>query len=173
MHTRSWRRVVAGLAVVGLLAAGCADDADQAEPDLPDTPEPTDVTERPDVSTIVATDPEDEPPDALVRQDVVEGDGDEANPGTVVTVQYVGLSWSTGEEFDASWDRQQPFSFEIGAGQVIAGWEQGVVGMRVGGRRVLTIPPELAYGDRGVAGAIEPGETLVFVIDLLDVEPVG
>ncbi len=84
-------------------------------------------------------------------------------------MQYVGHSWSTQRQFDASWDRGQPFSFELGAGMVIRGWDQGVAGMKVGGRRRLTIPPHLGYGARGAGGAIEPNETLVFVVDLLDV----
>ncbi|MFA9444197.1 FKBP-type peptidyl-prolyl cis-trans isomerase [Egicoccus sp. AB-alg6-2] len=111
------------------------------------------------------------PPDDLVTNDLVVGDGDEATVGSRVTVQYVGVAWSTGEEFDASWDRGQPFSFTLGAQDVIAGWDQGVEGMRVGGRRQLIIPPDLAYGDRGAGnGVIAPGETLVFVVDLLDVQ---
>jgi FKBP-type peptidyl-prolyl cis-trans isomerases 1 len=84
-------------------------------------------------------------------------------------VHYVGVSFSTGKEFDSSWNRQQPFAFRLGAGEVIAGWDQGVAGMRVGGRRQLTIPARLAYGDRGAGGVIKPGETLVFVVDLLGV----
>lgn len=90
-------------------------------------------------------------------------------PGRTVTVHYVGVSWATGRQFDASWDRDEPFRFGLGAGQVIRGWDDGVVGMRVGGRRTLTIPPEMAYGSRGAGGVIGPDETLVFVVDLLDV----
>jgi peptidylprolyl isomerase len=107
------------------------------------------------------------PPTQLEIEDLVAGDGDEAVPGQTVEVHYVGVSWSTGEQFDASWDRGQPFTFGLGQGQVIAGWDQGVAGMKVGGRRRLTIPPALGYGDRGAGGAIAPGETLVFVVDLL------
>ena len=95
------------------------------------------------------------------------GDGDEAHPGEQVSVQYVGLAWSTGSQFDASWDRGEPLAFALGKGEVIAGWDQGVVGMRVGGRRRLTIPPHLGYGSRGAGGVIKGGETLVFVVDLL------
>jgi peptidylprolyl isomerase len=113
--------------------------------------------------------PETEPPLTLEASDDIVGDGVEAAPGRTVTVHYVGVSWSTGEQFDASWDRMEPFRFGLGAGQVIRGWDEGVVGMRVGGRRTLTIPPELGYGARGAGGVIGPNETLVFVVDLLDV----
>ena len=113
--------------------------------------------------------PEGPPPTELVVEDLTVGDGPEAVAGRTCTMQYVGVSWSTGEQFDASWDRGQPFSFPLGAGQVIAGWDQGVAGMKVGGRRRLTIPPELGYGSRGAGGAIKGGETLVFVVDLLGV----
>jgi peptidylprolyl isomerase len=113
--------------------------------------------------------PDEQPPSDLVTEDLTVGDGAEAAPGQEVEVHYVGVSWSTGGQFDASWDRGQPFSFGLGAGQVIAGWDQGVSGMRVGGRRRLTIPPHLGYGDRGAGGVIGPGETLVFVVDLLGV----
>lgn len=109
------------------------------------------------------------PPTSLQIDDELIGDGAEATPGSTVTVHYVGVSWSTGRQFDASWDRMEPFRFGLGAGQVIAGWDQGVAGMRVGGRRTLTIPPELGYGARGAGGVIGPDETLVFVVDLLDV----
>lgn len=111
--------------------------------------------------------PEGQPPADLVVEDLVEGDGEEARPGQDVTVHYVGVAWSTGRQFDSSWDRNDPFQFGLGAGQVIQGWDQGVVGMRVGGRRRLTIPPQLGYGSRGAGGVIKGGETLVFVVDLL------
>jgi peptidylprolyl isomerase len=102
-------------------------------------------------------------------EDLVVGTGVEATAGKTVDVQYVGVAWSTQQQFDASWDRGSPFSFPLGAGRVIKGWDQGVAGMKVGGRRRLTIPARLAYGDRGAGGAIKPGETLVFVVDLLKV----
>jgi peptidylprolyl isomerase len=113
--------------------------------------------------------PDTAPPESLQIDDDVVGEGVEAVAGTTVTVHYVGVSWSTGQQFDASWDRMEPFRFGLGAGQVIAGWDQGVAGMRVGGRRTLTIPPELGYGSRGAGGVIGPDETLVFVVDLLEV----
>jgi peptidylprolyl isomerase len=108
-----------------------------------------------------------EPPAELVITDIWEGNGAEANPGDLVRVHYVGVAYSTGEEFDASWNRGDPLQFQLGAGHVIAGWDQGVQGMKVGGRRKLVIPPELAYGDRGAGTAIAPGETLIFVCDLV------
>jgi peptidylprolyl isomerase len=110
-----------------------------------------------------------EPPTDLVVTDITEGDGAEATSGSTVEVHYVGVTHSTGEEFDASYNRGQPLSFRLGVGQVISGWDQGVTGMKVGGRRQLVIPPHLGYGDRGAGGVIGPGETLIFVVDLLGV----
>jgi peptidylprolyl isomerase len=123
--------------------------ADPTKPDvtIPDAPAPTE----------------------LVVEDLEEGTGEEATPGRTVDVHYVGVAWSTGRQFDASWDRGGTFSFGLGAGQVISGWDQGVAGMKVGGRRRLTIPPDLGYGARGAGGVIKGGETLVFVVDLLGV----
>ncbi len=108
-------------------------------------------------------------PAELEIEDIVVGEGEEARAGQQVVVHYVGVAHSSGEEFDASWNRGTPFTFPLGAGRVIAGWDQGVQGMRVGGRRQLTIPAKLGYGDRGAGGAIKPGETLIFVVDLLEV----
>jgi peptidylprolyl isomerase len=110
-----------------------------------------------------------EPPTDLVVTDITAGDGAEATAGSTVEVHYVGVTHSTGEEFDASYNRGQPLSFRLGVGQVISGWDQGVTGMKVGGRRQLVIPPHLGYGDRGAGGVIGPGETLIFVVDLLGV----
>ena len=109
------------------------------------------------------------PPDDLVINDVVEGDGAEATSGSAVSVHYVGVAHSTGEEFDASYNRGEPLQFRLGVGQVISGWDAGVQGMKVGGRRQLVIPPHLGYGDRGAGGVIKPGETLIFVVDLIKV----
>ncbi|MGQ0838863.1 FKBP-type peptidyl-prolyl cis-trans isomerase [Actinokineospora sp.] len=109
------------------------------------------------------------PPTDLVVEDITVGDGEEATPGQQVTVHYVGVAHSTGAEFDASWNRNDTFSFPLGGGRVIAGWDRGVAGMKVGGRRKLVIPPHLGYGDRGAGGAIKPGETLIFVVDLVSV----
>ena len=113
--------------------------------------------------------PGDEPPTDLVITEVTEGDGAEATSGSTVSVHYVGVAHSTGEEFDASYNRGQPLQFRLGVGQVIEGWDHGVEGMKVGGRRQLVIPPHLGYGDRGAGGVIKPGETLIFVVDLMDV----
>jgi peptidylprolyl isomerase len=110
--------------------------------------------------------------DAPADLEIVEltvGDGDEARNGQTVVVHYVGVSFSSGKEFDSSWNRNSPFDFHLGAREVISGWDLGVAGMRVGGRRQLTIPARLAYGDRGAGSAIKPGETLVFVVDLVAV----
>jgi peptidylprolyl isomerase len=120
---------------------------EKPEIDFPDTPPPTD----------------------LEVTDVTEGSGAEAAVGKTVVVHYVGVAHSTGEEFDASYNRGEPLSFRLGVGQVISGWDQGVQGMKVGGRRQLVIPPHLGYGDRGAGGVIKPGETLIFVVDLIDV----
>jgi peptidylprolyl isomerase len=113
--------------------------------------------------------PEGDIPFELGVDDLVVGEGDEATAGKKVSVHYVGVSFSSGEEFDASWNRGQPFEFRLGKGQVIPGWDQGVTGMRVGGRRRLTIPSAMAYGARGAGGVIKPHEPLVFVVDLLAV----
>lgn len=122
-----------------------------------------DVTAKPEVPA-----PTGEPPAELITDDVVVGAGDAALPGQQVHVHYVGVSWSTGQQFDASWDRGRPFDFSLDGGQVIQGWDMGVTGMKVGGRRTLIIPPSLGYGERGV-GPIRANETLVFVVDLVKV----
>lgn len=122
------------------------------------------MPEKPEVDA-----PEGPPPTELEVTDLTVGDGDEAGPGDTVRVHYVGVAYSTGEEFDASYNRGDPLDFPLGAGRVIRGWDEGVAGMRVGGRRRLVIPPHLAYGDRGAGGVIAPGETLIFVVDLVDV----
>lgn len=113
--------------------------------------------------------PDGPPPGELVVEDLVVGEGPEAVAGSPVQVHYVGVAWSDGNEFDSSWSRHDHFQFPLGAGHVIAGWDQGVAGMKVGGRRQLTIPPHLAYGERGAGGAIGPNETLIFVVDLMGV----
>jgi peptidylprolyl isomerase len=114
--------------------------------------------------------PSDQPPSyQLELEDITVGEGEEATSGRIVEVHYVGVSWATGKQFDASWDRGDTFKFGLGKGQVIPGWDQGVEGMKVGGRRRITIPPNLAYGKRGAGGVIGPDETLVFVVDLVGV----
>ena len=115
--------------------------------------------------------PEGDIPFELGIEDIVVGDGAEATSGATVTVHYAGVAFRTGEEFDASWNRGQPFTFKLGKGQVISGWDAGVQGMRVGGRRQLTIPSAMAYGARGAGGGvIAPHEPLVFVVDLLSID---
>jgi peptidylprolyl isomerase len=109
-------------------------------------------------------------PFELGMDDLVVGEGDEATSGRKVSVHYVGVAFRSGDEFDASWNRGEPFEFRLGKGQVIPGWDAGVQGMRVGGRRKLTIPSAMAYGARGAGGVIAPHEPLVFVVDLLAVE---
>jgi peptidylprolyl isomerase len=122
------------------------------------------MTDKPEIDF-----PDGPAPEDLVVTDVSVGDGPEATSGSTVSAHYVGVAHSTGEEFDASYNRGEPLSFRLGVGQVISGWDQGIVGMKVGGRRRLVIPPHLAYGDRGAGGAIAPGETLIFVVDLVGV----
>ncbi|RJQ90681.1 FKBP-type peptidyl-prolyl cis-trans isomerase [Amycolatopsis panacis] len=112
--------------------------------------------------------PDGPPPADLVITDLTVGNGAEAVPGNNVSVHYVGVSHSTGAQFDASYDRGAPLEFELGSGQVIPGWDRGVTGMKIGGRRKLVIPPHLAYGERGAGGVIKPNETLIFVVDLVD-----
>ncbi|MCA2212168.1 FKBP-type peptidyl-prolyl cis-trans isomerase [Jidongwangia harbinensis] len=121
--------------------------------------------DKPDVGPITG-----EPPAELLIEDITVGDGPEAQPGQNVSVHYVGVAYSSGKEFDASYNRGEAFDFPLGGGHVIAGWDRGVAGMRVGGRRKLTIPPELGYGARGAGGVIKPHETLIFVVDLLGVK---
>jgi peptidylprolyl isomerase len=122
------------------------------------------MTEKPEIDF-----PEGAPPTELEITDVTVGDGPEATSGSTVVAHYVGVAHSSGEEFDASYNRGEPLAFRLGVGQVISGWDSGIEGMRVGGRRRLVIPPHLAYGDRGAGSAIAPGETLIFVVDLVDV----
>ena len=114
--------------------------------------------------------PGDTPPAELVVEDITVGDGATVEAGDIIKAHYVGVSWSTGEEFDASWNRGTPLPLTVGVGQVIAGWDQGLLGMKVGGRRRLEIPPHLGYGARGAGSAIGPNETLIFVCDLVSVD---
>jgi peptidylprolyl isomerase len=144
-----------------LLLAGCQGTPTET-PESDVTADDTTLGSKPDVTV-----PDGSPPDELVAADLVEGEGAEATVGATVTVHYVGVSWSTGQQFDASWDRNETLDFRLGGGQVIQGWDQGVQGMKVGGRRRLTVPPHLAYGSRGAGGVIAPDETLVFVVDLV------
>jgi peptidylprolyl isomerase len=164
--------------LLALPVAACGGDDDNGEPVAKTTtskseePSPSeqrkaleDTSQRPHIPK-----PTGSPPRRLVKEDIVKGKGAPSKPGDLLTVQYVGVAFSTGEEFDASWDRGQPFQFVVGNGDVIPGWDRGLVGMRAGGRRMLTIPPELAYGTSGSPPAIGPNETLVFVIDLKSIK---
>src|SRR3954469_16336470 len=168
------------LATAGLTACGGDDDSAGSPPETatsqPDTgtaTEPTpgeaqkalkDTSQRP-----VIPKPTGSPPPRLVVEDIVQGQGKAARKGDTVVVNYVGENFSNGKEFDASWDRGQPFPVTIGRTQVIEGWTRGLVGIRKGGRRMLTIPPELGYGPNGYPPSIPPNETLVFVVDALAV----
>lgn len=168
-------RLVTILALAATIpASGCGGDDDSGSADAE---QPTDTAaeareslEDTSVKPLIER-PSGSPPRRLVKEDIVKGKGRRARPGDRITVQYVGVSFSTGEEFDASWDSGQPFSFFLGAGEVIPGWDRGIVGMRQGGRRKLTIPPEQAYGAQGSPPDIAPNETLVFVVDLVKVSP--
>jgi peptidylprolyl isomerase len=143
------------IAVVIVLATGGSDDGGSSDS--------SDLT-KPTVEV-----PSGPPPSSLQVKDITEGDGAEAKPGDTLNVQYVGVDYDSGKEFDSSWDGGQPFTFQLGGGQVIPGWDQGIQGMKVGGRRELIVPPDLAYGKQGQPPAIGPNATLVFVVDLLDV----
>jgi peptidylprolyl isomerase len=163
--------------LLAVFAAACGDDDEEqaSAPQETPAPEPAspitvgdvskDLTEKPKVSK-----PSGDPPTELQKTDIVKGKGKAAEPGDNVSVQYVGNSWSTGAQFDASWDRgSEPFTFPLGAGQVIPGWDQGVAGMKEGGRRLLVIPPDLAYGAQSPSPDIGPNETLIFVVDLVNI----
>ena len=166
------RSVALALACAALGLAGCGDSSEQ-EADAPAAAAPSATAEpaaTPEATKPEVQVPEGKPPKRLVTKDLREGDGPVARPGQAVTVHYVGVSYANGRQFDASWDTGQPFSFQLGAGQVIPGWDEGVAGMKVGGRRRLVIPPDLAYGPQGSPPAIGPNETLVFVVDLLSVQ---
>ena len=154
--------VLAVIVVVVLISQGGDDDSGGGEIS-------TELSEKP----VIEAREGEEPPTELETNDIVTGDGAEATPGSTVTVQYVGALFDTGEEFDASWDRGEPFEFQLGAGQVIPGWDEGVAGMKVGGRRELVIPSDLAYGPQGSPPDIGPDEPLVFVVDLVDVQSGG
>jgi peptidylprolyl isomerase len=174
MPSRLLRLVTLLALAAALPASGCGGDDDSGSADAE---QPTDTAaearatlEDTSVKPVIER-PSGSPPRRLEKEDIVKGKGRTAKPGDRITVQYVGVSFSTGDEFDASWNSGQPFTFFLGAGEVIPGWDRGIVGMREGGRRKLTIPPELAYGAEGSPPDIAPNETLVFVVDLVKVSP--
>lgn len=174
-------RPAAALAAALLVLTACSDGGEDTAapapaapvaescPDAPATVAPpagasTDLDAKPEVEV-----PDGPPPTTLEVADVLVGEGDVACTGDTVAMQYVGVTYEDGEEFDASWERGEPFTFELGSGMVIPGWDEGIVGMRQGGRRLLVIPPDLAYGERGAGDVIPPGATLVFAVDLVGV----
>jgi peptidylprolyl isomerase len=158
------RPLALGLACAALAVAGCGDSSEDEAAAPATRPAPPELT-KPEVDV-----PRGKPPERLVKKDLREGSGPIAQPGQFVQVHYVGVSHLNGRQFDASWDAGEPFSFQLGAGQVIPGWDNGIAGMKVGGRRRLVIPPDLAYGAQGSPPEIGPNETLVFVVDLLAVQ---
>jgi peptidylprolyl isomerase len=169
--------------VLGLGVAACGEDDEEpagSAAETAATATPTETAEASGIEALVQgtskqTDakpefpaPQGDPPSELVIRDVVKGKGPKAKAGDTLTMQYVGTSWSNGQQFDASWDAGQPFPFQLGAGMVIQGWDQGMEGMQKGGRRLLVIPPDLGYGPAG-SGPIGPNETLIFVVDLVEI----
>lgn len=156
-------------AALMLAIAGCGGDDDSSTSTEATTAQGAasnaDLEVKPEVTV-----PDGPPPKRLETREIVKGDGAEAKPGDTALVQYVGVGYKTGEQFDASWDNGSPFPFTIGQGEVISGWDEGVAGMKVGGRRELIIPPDMAYGAAGSPPLIAPNETLVFIVDLISVE---
>jgi peptidylprolyl isomerase len=172
---KSLMLIVALAAALALAAVGCggSDSSSGGSTESSATAESTASTESAPTAKKTkpkVTVPKGAPPKELEIKEIEEGSGAEAKSGDEVTVQYVGVGYESEEEFDSSWSRNEPFPFTLGAGQVITGWDQGVEGMKVGGRRELVIPPELAYGEAGSPPVIGKNETLIFVIDLLAVE---
>jgi peptidylprolyl isomerase len=163
------RRAAAAAALSAVLLAGCGSSSEKpaAKPKATSTatPAPTSAPANDTSQKPVIKVPKRKAPKKLVVKDLVTGKGAAAKAGDTISVQYVGANYADGKQFDASWDRGQPFQFPLGAGMVIPGWDKGIAGMKVGGRRELIIPPKLAYGPAG-SGPIGPNETLIFVVDL-------
>ena len=158
------------LLVLVLALAGCGGDDESGETAATATPQATSTPDNKDTSKKpVVTVPDELPPDELQIEDIVKGKGPKAKKGDEVTVQYVGVAWSTGVEFDASWDAGEPFKFKLGEGGVIKGWDEGIPGMQKGGRRMLTIPAERAYGAQGQPPSIGPNECLRFIVDMVKI----
>jgi peptidylprolyl isomerase len=163
--------LTAGLAIA---AAGCGSSDDNstsssaASSDTSSTAATQPATAQPRPKPKVTV-PSGQPPKKLIVKDLIKGTGPAAKSGDPVTVNYIGVNYANGKPFDNSYDRGQPFPFQLGGGQVITGWDNGLVGMRVGGRRQLIIPPSQGYGPQGQPPVIKPNETLVFVVDLLSI----
>lgn len=172
---KSLTLLIVGLCVaLALSVAGCGGSDESSTGSVESTTSTEESTAKKSESATKKTKPKvtvpkGAPPKQLVIKELEEGTGAEAKAGDEVAVQYVGVNYKNGKEFDSSWSRNEPFAFQLGVGQVIPGWDQGIEGMKVGGRRELVIPPELAYGEVGSPPAIGPNETLVFVVDLLAV----
>ncbi len=159
--------LVVALVSVALLAGGCGSSGDGTDASATvKKATPQQAAKRPEPTPTLQTGPA---PNQLEKHDLIVGTGPKAKPGEEVTVQYLGVLYKGGEKFDASWDRGEPFSFPLGEGLVIPGWEEGIAGMRVGGRRELIVPPAQGYGSQA-AGTIPPNSTLVFIVDLLGVK---
>jgi peptidylprolyl isomerase len=178
-HVRARLLTLTAAVLLAVGVAACGDDDTSTEGETAATPAPTEAPAAPNTDAIAAgitkntkkepqiVTPEGAPPTKIVVKDIVKGKGPKAKPGDQLTMQYTGYSWSNGQKFDASWDRGgEPFPFQLGAGMVIPGWDQGMVGMQKGGRRLLVIPPDLGYGEAGAGGTIGPNETLIFAVDL-------
>jgi peptidylprolyl isomerase len=179
MRTKLITLTLALVLSAGIAACGEDDEPASGGDEAAATPTPTETASEAGVEAVVQAigkdtkakpevpAPQGDPPPELVIRDIVKGKGPKAKAGDELSMQYVGTSWSTGQQFDASWDRgAQPFAFQLGAGMVIQGWDQGLVGLRKGGRRLLIIPPEMGYGPNGTPdGTIAPNETLIFVVD--------
>ena len=169
--------LIAVLAVLGVSACGDDDGnssggggvSGQPKQDQTETTPPEDALKDTSTKPVIPK-PTGTPPRKLVKQDIVKGKGPAAKPGNTVTVKYVGVNFSNGQEFDSSWDSGATFPVQLGAGMVIEGWDKGLVGVKKGGRRMLTIPPEMGYGSEGYPPSIPPNETLVFVIDVVSIK---
>lgn len=161
--------MTATIACALLAFAGCGDDASSEEGAQTTAAIPIEsAAEAAKRGKPKVTVPDGAPPVELVENELIEGTGAEAKAGDEVIVHYVGALYKGGKEIDASWNRE-PFSFQLGGGQVISGWEEGIKGMKAGGRRELVIPSDLAYGEAGFPPAIDPNEPLVFIIDLVSI----